>query len=59
MFLKKNLFERSLNLRLYSFNHYFQTSFQKVTILHPEMNFRLHFILRCPCYSVIIHLSTE
>ncbi len=22
-------------------------------------NYRLHFILRCPCYSVIIHLSTE
>ncbi len=24
-----------------------------------SIGFRLHFILRCPCYTVIIHLSTE
>jgi len=45
-----------VNALTYNCSYIFFTAFINVRL---KKKIQLHFILSCPCYSVIIHLSTE
>ncbi len=45
--------------KMHKFNVKINIKIRLMNAIELKKNTRLHFILRCLCYSVIIHLSTE